>query len=54
MTIGGGSGEPHIQWYPGHMAQAMRKLGERLRVVDAIIEGRGSSSSAAKTLPIRI
>lgn len=27
-----------IQWYPGHMAQAMRKLGERLRVVDVVIE----------------
>ena len=29
---------PEIQWYPGHMAQAMRKLGERLRVVDVVIE----------------
>jgi ribosome biogenesis GTPase A len=27
-----------IQWYPGHMAQAMRKLGERLRIVDVLIE----------------
>jgi ribosome biogenesis GTPase A len=27
-----------IQWYPGHMAQAMRKLGERLRIVDLVIE----------------
>ena len=27
-----------IQHYPGHMAKAMRKLGERLRIVDAIIE----------------
>jgi ribosome biogenesis GTPase A len=27
-----------IQWYPGHMAAAMRKLGERLRVVDVLIE----------------
>jgi ribosome biogenesis GTPase A len=27
-----------IQHYPGHMAQAMRKLGERLRIVDVVIE----------------
>jgi ribosome biogenesis GTPase A len=27
-----------IQWYPGHMATAMRKLGERLRIVDVLIE----------------
>jgi ribosome biogenesis GTPase A len=27
-----------IQWYPGHMATAMRKLGERLRIVDLVIE----------------
>jgi ribosome biogenesis GTPase A len=30
--------QAHIQWYPGHMAQAMRKLGERLRIVDVVIE----------------
>jgi len=30
--------EATIQWYPGHMAQAMRKLGERLRIVDVLIE----------------
>ncbi len=29
-----------VNWYPGHMAQAMRKLGERLRIVDVIIEVR--------------
>jgi ribosome biogenesis GTPase A len=27
-----------IQWYPGHMVTAMRKLGERLRIVDVLIE----------------
>jgi ribosome biogenesis GTPase A len=27
-----------IQWYPGHMAKSMRKLGERLGIVDAVIE----------------
>jgi ribosome biogenesis GTPase A len=41
-----------IQWYPGHMATAMRKLGERLRIVDVLIEvldarvPRGSSNPA--------
>ena len=38
MAKGGGPQQPEIQWYPGHMAQAMRKLGERLRVVDVVIE----------------
>jgi ribosome biogenesis GTPase A len=27
-----------INWYPGHMAKSMRKLGERLSIVDAVIE----------------
>ncbi len=30
--------EATIQWYPGHMAQAMRKLGERLSIVDVLVE----------------
>jgi ribosome biogenesis GTPase A len=34
----GGVQQAQIQWYPGHMAQAIRKLGERLRVVDVVIE----------------
>lgn len=38
MPSGGGVQEATIQWYPGHMAQAMRKLGERLRIVDVLIE----------------
>ena len=29
-----------VNWYPGHMAQAMRKLGERLSIVDVVIEVR--------------
>ena len=32
------SDEATIQWYPGHMAQAMRKLGERLGIVDILVE----------------
>ncbi|HEY4439378.1 MAG TPA: ribosome biogenesis GTPase YlqF [Candidatus Elarobacter sp.] len=38
MAKGGGVQQAQIQWYPGHMAQAMRKLGERLRVVDVVVE----------------
>ena len=38
MASGGGVQEAQIQWYPGHMATAMRKLGERLAVVDVLVE----------------
>jgi ribosome biogenesis GTPase A len=38
MARGGGVQEAQIQWYPGHMAAAMRKLEERLRIVDVVIE----------------
>jgi ribosome biogenesis GTPase A len=27
-----------IQWYPGHMAQAMRRLADDMRLVDVIVE----------------
>ena len=27
-----------IQWYPGHMARAMRKIGEYVKLVDIVIE----------------
>jgi ribosome biogenesis GTPase A len=30
--------EEIIQWYPGHMAQAFRKIDERMRLCDIIIE----------------
>jgi ribosome biogenesis GTPase A len=32
------SDEATIQWFPGHMAQAMRKLRERLSIVDVLVE----------------
>jgi len=32
------SDEATIQWFPGHMAQAMRKLGERIGIVDVLVE----------------
>lgn len=27
-----------IQWYPGHMARAMRRIGDALRLVDVVVE----------------
>lgn len=30
--------EPHIQWYPGHMAASLRRMEERLNVVDVVVE----------------
>jgi ribosome biogenesis GTPase A len=32
------SGEATIQWYPGHMVRAMRRLAEDLRLVDLVVE----------------
>ena len=29
---------PAIQWYPGHMAKAMRRLAEDLRILDVVLE----------------
>jgi ribosome biogenesis GTPase A len=51
--------QAEIQWYPGHMAQAMRKLGERLRIVDVLVEvvdarlPRASSNPALDRLAAR-
>jgi ribosome biogenesis GTPase A len=48
-----------IQWYPGHMATAMRKLGERLAIVDVVVEvldarvPRASSNPALDRLAAR-
>lgn len=28
----------NIQWYPGHMAKARRKITEELKLVDIVIE----------------
>jgi ribosome biogenesis GTPase A len=30
--------EAIVQWYPGHMARAMRRLGDDVRLVDAVVE----------------
>ena len=26
-----------IQWYPGHMAKAIREIGEKVKIVDLVI-----------------
>jgi ribosome biogenesis GTPase A len=59
MASGGGVQEAQIQWYPGHMATAMRKLGERLAIVDVLVEvldarvPRASSNPALDRLAAR-
>jgi ribosome biogenesis GTPase A len=59
MARGGGVQEAQIQWYPGHMATAMRKVHERLRLVDVLIEvvdarlPRSSSNPALDRLAAR-
>ncbi len=30
--------EQVVQWYPGHMAAAMRRIGEHMRLIDIVIE----------------
>ncbi|HEX3469346.1 MAG TPA: ribosome biogenesis GTPase YlqF [Candidatus Elarobacter sp.] len=43
--------EATIQWFPGHMAQAMRKLEERLRIVDVLVEVRDARVPQASANP---
>ena len=26
-----------IQWYPGHMAKALREVGEKIKLVDVVV-----------------
>ncbi len=42
---------PAIQWYPGHMARAMRRLAEDLRVIDVVVEAADARVPAAGTNP---
>lgn len=35
MTKGNGN---HIQWFPGHMAKAMRQIKEQLKIIDVAVE----------------
>ncbi|MBR0383689.1 MAG: ribosome biogenesis GTPase YlqF [Eubacteriaceae bacterium] len=33
-----GQGQNPLQWYPGHMAKAGRQIGEKLKLIDVVIE----------------
>jgi ribosome biogenesis GTPase A len=42
---------PPLQWYPGHMAKAMRRLADDLRVVDLVIEAVDARTPRAGANP---
>ncbi len=48
---GGGVQAAQIHWYPGHMAKSMRKLGERLAIVDVVVEVLDARLPAASANP---
>ncbi len=41
----------HVQWYPGHMTKARRKIKELLNKVDAVIEVRDARIPISSTNP---
>jgi len=45
------SDEATIQWYPGHMARAMRRLAEDMRAIDVVIEVADARVPLAGTNP---
>ena len=44
--------EATIQWYPGHMARAMRRLGEDMRAIDIVVEVADARVPLAGTNPV--
>ena len=42
---------PTIQWYPGHIAKAERKLHEVLSAVDVVVEVRDARIPTSTTHP---
>lgn len=46
------SEEATIQWYPGHMAKAMRRLSEDIHAIDIVIEVADARVPLAGTNPI--
>jgi ribosome biogenesis GTPase A len=42
---------PPLQWYPGHMAKAMRRLADDLKVIDLVIEARDARTPHAGANP---
>ena len=45
------SDEATIQWYPGHMARAMRRLAEDMQAIDIVIEVADARTPRAGTHP---
>jgi ribosome biogenesis GTPase A len=43
--------EATIQWYPGHMARAMRRLGEDMHAIDVVIEVTDARTPLCGTNP---
>ncbi|MCS7030241.1 MAG: ribosome biogenesis GTPase YlqF [Gloeomargarita sp. SKYG116] len=43
---------PPLQWYPGHMARAVKALNEHLQRVDVVIEVRDARIPASSTHPL--
>jgi len=43
--------EATIQWYPGHMARAMRRLAEDMRAIDVVVEVVDARTPASGTNP---
>jgi ribosome biogenesis GTPase A len=43
--------EATIQWYPGHMARAMRRIGEDMRAIDVVVEVTDARVPLAGTNP---
>jgi ribosome biogenesis GTPase A len=43
--------EATIQWYPGHMARAMRRLGEDMHAIDVVIEVADARTPFSGTNP---
>ncbi|GAC1399041.1 MAG: ribosome biogenesis GTPase YlqF [Vulcanimicrobiaceae bacterium] len=44
--------EATIQWYPGHMAKAMRRLSEDIHLIDLVVEVADSRVPEAGTNPV--
>lgn len=46
------SDEATIQWYPGHMAKAMRRLSEDMHLIDVVVEVADARVPEAGTNPV--
>jgi ribosome biogenesis GTPase A len=44
--------EATIQWYPGHMARAMRRIAEDMQAIDVVVEVTDGRTPLAGTNPI--